>query len=104
MQVGHLGLDKQRSASHLLGLVETHDCEDSRGDVAEDTIGLLERVAFGGVGHDEGNLVEGVGGLGALLLVEHLLGVAGNVLAKSASACLEMKVNAYPWSEVMKRV
>ena len=74
-----LSLDKQRRAGHLLGLVETHDCEDSGSDIAEDTVGLLERVAFGGVGHDEGNLVESVGGLGALLLVEHLLGVAGSV-------------------------
>ena len=85
MQVGHLGLDKQRGAGHLLGLVETHDCEDSGSDVAEDSVGLLERVAFGGVGHDEGNLVEGVGGLGTLLLVEHLLGVSESVLVGCSS-------------------
>ena len=103
MQVGHLSLDKQRSAGHLLGLVETHDGEDSRGDVAEDTVGLLEGVAFGGVGHDEGNLVEGVGGLGTLLLVEHLLGVADGVLVRCAYK-FEMNVDAYPWSEVMNRV
>lgn len=76
--MGNLSLDQKRLAGHLLGLVETHDLEDGGGDVAEDAVGLLERIALGGVGHDEGDLVEGVGGLGALLLVEHLLGVAGD--------------------------
>lgn len=71
-----LSLDQQAGTSHLLGLGQTHDSENSRGDITENTIGILEAVALGSVGHDEGDLVEGVRGLGGVLLVEHLLGVA----------------------------
>ena len=77
-----LGLDEERGTSHLLGLVETHDLEDSRGDVTKDTVGLLQREALGSVGHDEGHLVQGVGSLGSLSLVEHLLSVTTSVLVK----------------------
>ena len=71
-----LSLDQQAGTSHLLRLGQTHDSKNSRGDITENTIGLLEAVALGGVGHDEGNLVESVRGLGGVLLVEHLLCVA----------------------------
>jgi hypothetical protein len=82
-----LSLDEQRRAGHLLGLVETHDCKDSGGDVAEHAFGLLERVAFRRVGHDEGDLVEGVGGLWGFGFVEHLLGVSGNMLVCLIISC-----------------
>lgn len=83
----HLSLDKERGTSHLLGLVKTHDREDSGSDVTKDTVGLLEGEALGSVGHDEGDLVQGVGGLGSLGLVQHLLSVTANELVK----CLTSK-------------
>jgi len=82
----HLSLDEERGTSHLLGLVKTHDSENSGSDVTKDAVSLLEGEALGSVGHDEGDLVEGVRGLGSLLLVEHLLGVAASVLVK-VSCC-----------------
>jgi hypothetical protein len=71
-----LRLDQQARTGHLLRLGKAHDGENGRGNITEDTVGLLEAVALGSVGHDEGNLVEGVRGLGGVLLVEHLLCVA----------------------------
>jgi hypothetical protein len=71
-----LRLDQQAGTSHLVRLGQTHDGENGRGNITEDTIGLLEAVALGSVGHDEGDLVESVRGLGGVLLVEHLLCVA----------------------------
>lgn len=62
-------------AGHLLGLGQTHNGEDGGRNVTEDTVSLLEAEILGGVGHDEGDLVGGVRGLGLALLVEHLLGV-----------------------------
>jgi hypothetical protein len=71
-----LGLDQQAGTSHLVGLGQAHDSKDGRSNVTENAVGLLEAVALGSVGHDEGNLVEGVRGLGGVLLVEHLLSVS----------------------------
>jgi hypothetical protein len=86
-----LSLDEERGTSHLLGLVETHDLKDSRSDVTKDTVGLLQREALGGVGHDEGDLIQGVRSLGGLCLVEHLLSVTASVLVKcSVSRSLDI--------------
>jgi hypothetical protein len=71
-----LRLDQQAGTGHLVRLGQTHDGENGRGNITEDTIGLLEAVALGSVGHDEGNLVESMRGLWGVLLVEHLLCVA----------------------------
>ncbi|KAG9527191.1 hypothetical protein KCV07_g538, partial [Aureobasidium melanogenum] len=70
-----LRLDQQAGASHLLGLIKTHDSKNGRSNISKDTVGLLEAVALGSVGHDKGNLVQGVRGLGSVLLVQHLLSV-----------------------------
>lgn len=72
----NLRLDKQRVTRHLLGLGQTHNVKDGGGDIAENTIRLLQAVAFGSVCHDKGDLVEGVRGLGRLFFREHLLGVS----------------------------
>jgi hypothetical protein len=69
-------LDQQAGTSHLLRLRQTHNCENGRGNITEDAVSLLEAVALGSVGHDKGDLVESVRGLGGVLLVEHLLCVA----------------------------
>lgn len=74
----YLGLDQQVGAGHLLGLLDTHGGENGRRNITQDTV-LLEAPALRGVGHNEGNLVKGVGGLRGTLLVEHLLGVSANV-------------------------
>ena len=74
----YLGLDQQVLTGHLLGLLDAHGSENGRRNITQDTA-LLEAPAFRGVGHNEGNLVKGVGGLGGTLLVEHLLGVSANV-------------------------
>lgn len=72
----HLSLDEQALAGHLSGLLDAHGSKDSRGDITQHTTVLGEAPALGGVGHNEGNEVGGVRGLGGSLLVEHLLGVA----------------------------
>lgn len=71
----YLGLDEQVGTGHLLGLLHAHGSENGRSNITQDTA-LLEAPALRGVGHNEGNLVKGVGGLGGALLVEHLLGVS----------------------------
>jgi hypothetical protein len=74
----YLGLDKQVGTGHLLGLLDAHGGENGRRNITQDTA-LLEAPALRGVGHNEGNLVKGVGGLGGALLIDHLLGVSANV-------------------------
>ena len=57
-------------------MLDAHGSEDGWCNVSEDTRFLSETPALGGVGHDEGNLVGGVGCLGGALFVEHLLSVS----------------------------
>lgn len=73
---GNLTLDQKTASSHLLWLLQAHSLEDRRRDIAEDTVGLLQGPAFGGVGHDEGNFVGCVGGLGLAVFEFHFFGVA----------------------------
>ena len=74
----YLRFDQQVGTGHLLGLLDAHGCENGRCNITQDTA-LLEAPALRGVGHNKGNLIKGVGGLGSTLLVEHLLGVSANV-------------------------
>lgn len=73
-----LGLDQQTGTGHLLGLLDAHGCENGRCNITQDTV-LLKAPTLRGVGHNKGNLIKGVGGLGGTLLGEHLLGVSVNV-------------------------
>lgn len=68
--------DQQAAASHLLGNWQAHGGKHSRGNIAEDSLLLLQTPALGGVGHDEGHLVGGVRRLGLAIGELHLLGVA----------------------------
>ena len=70
-----LSLDKEVVASHLLGLRKTHSRKDSRSDITKDTALLLEAPALRSVGHDEGDLVGSMGGLGLAVRELHLLSV-----------------------------
>lgn len=71
-----LGLHKERLASHVLGLGQTHGSENCGSDVTQNTLVILQAPALGVVGHDEGNLVGGVAGLGLAIGELHLLSVA----------------------------
>lgn len=73
----NLCLDQEALAAHLLGLFNAHGSKDRWCDITKNTlVTLLEAPALGGVGQDEGNLVQGVGGLWCTLFVDHFLGVS----------------------------
>ena len=71
-----LSLDQQVGASHLLGLGQTHGSQDSGCNISQNAILLLQAPTLGGIGHDEGDLVGGVRGLGLAIGERHLLSVA----------------------------
>lgn len=73
-----LRLDQKTAAGHLLGLLNAHSSQNRGCNISENTAFLLQAPAFGGIGHDEGDFVDGVGGLGLALLVEHFFGVTVN--------------------------
>ena len=70
-----LRLDQKTAAGHLLRLLNAHCSQNCRRNISKNTIFLLQAPAFRGIGHDEGDFVDGVGGLGLALLVEHFFGV-----------------------------
>ena len=50
--------------------------KQSRRHVAQHAVFLLQAPASGSIGHNEGDLVGGVGGLGLAFLVEHFFRVS----------------------------
>lgn len=69
-------LSQKGLARHLLRLGQAHGSQDSRGNVTEDTVLLLEAPSLRSVGHDERHLVGGVAGLGLSVGELHLLSIA----------------------------
>jgi hypothetical protein len=74
---GNLTLNQKTVPRHLPWLLQAHSLEDRGGDVTENTVGLLQAPAFGRVGHDEGDFVGCVGGLGFAIFEFHFFGVSG---------------------------
>lgn len=75
-KIAHLALDQKRVAGHLFWLGESHSLQDRWRNISKDTISLLQRPALWSVGHDEWDLVSGVGSLWLSILELHLLSVA----------------------------
>ena len=73
---GILTLDQKALARHLLWLLQAHGFENRGSDISEHAVGLLETPALGGVGHDEGDFVGGMGGLGLAVFEFHFFGVS----------------------------
>lgn len=71
-----LTLNQKTAASHFRRLLQAHSLEDRRGDITKDAIGLCQAPALGCVGHDEGDLVGSVRGLGLAIGKLHLLGIS----------------------------
>lgn len=74
-KIAHLALDQKRVTGHLFWLGESHSLQDRWRNISKNTISLLQRPALWSVGHDEWDLVSGVGSLWLSILELHLLSV-----------------------------
>ena len=73
---GNLTLYQKALPRHLLRLLQAHNLENRRRNVTEDAVRLLQTPAFGCVGHDEGDFVGCVRGLGLSVSEFHFFGVS----------------------------
>ncbi len=78
-------LNQQRCTGHFFRLFDTHGCENSRRNVTQHTVCLLQTPSFRCIGHDEGNFVRSVRCLWLAFLVEHFLGISVGDVSRSYS-------------------
>lgn len=77
----NLPFHQQTRPTHLLRFRKSHDLQQRRRHVPEHAVLLLETPPLGRIGHDEGDFVRRMRGLGFTLLVEHLFRVTTRMYA-----------------------